>query len=116
MMKTAARSFLPQGAHPLYSHRGLFRINWTAGAINLRKKTPTVIQEIDLTLHSSRKHPRDSTITPLSREHVCVRVNSFMCAVKYLMVQKPAFCICGTFCAQVGLCVCACVSVNHHSE
>lgn len=29
-----------------------------------------------------------------------------MCAEKYLMVQKPAFCICGTFCLRVVVCVC----------
>lgn len=29
-----------------------------------------------------------------------------MCAEKDLMVQKPAFCICGTFCVRVVVCVC----------
>lgn len=42
LMKTFSRRF-----YPLHAHRGLGRINWMAGAINLLKNI--VIWEIDLT-------------------------------------------------------------------
>lgn len=54
---------------PLHAHRGLGRINWMAGAINLLKNI--VIWEIDLTPEFSHKHPRDSVIIPF-RQKCCL--------------------------------------------
>lgn len=52
--------------YPLHAHRGLGRINWKAGAINLSKNI--VIWEIDLTPEFSHKHPRDSVIIPFRQK------------------------------------------------
>lgn len=112
MMKTAAHIFLLLGAHPFTptgDYSGLIgRLGLLISAKN------TVIREIDLTLHSSGKHPRDSAIASLSGEHVCVRVSSFMCAEKYLMVQKSAFVSVGHFVRRG--CVCFWWIITQHGS
>lgn len=61
VLKTFSRMFWP-----LHAQRGLGRINWKAGAINLLKNI--AIWEIDLTPESAHKHPRDNAIIPFRQK------------------------------------------------
>lgn len=54
---------------PLHAQRGLGRINWKAGAINLLKNI--VIWEVDLTPESAHTRPRDNATIPF-RDKRCL--------------------------------------------
>lgn len=104
MMKTAARIFFSPGCPPLHSHRGLFRINWTAGAINLRKKK-----------HGNPRdwpHPSFLWQTPTWQRHHSIERGTCLFQGQFIHVCREVlngaeicFCICGTFCASVIVCV-----------
>lgn len=110
MMKTVARSFLPLDAHPLYSHRGLFRINWMAGAINLRKK------------HCNPRdwpHPPFLSQTPTWQRHHSIERGTCLCQGQLIHVCLEVLNGAETcFFASVGhfVCVWLCVSLNYFSE
>lgn len=93
---------LPTSLYPFTPTRGLFRINWTAGAINLWKKHCNP---------GDWPHPSFLWRTPTWQRHHSIEWGTCLCPGQPIHVCREVlngaeicFCICGTFCVRVVVC------------